>query len=290
MRIENLVPPSISEARGRRGRVDDVREEHRAEGTVGGRRWAAPGQELRDGFERVVLTTRGAAQVERSREREQLRSGKVLGEVLGLDERDDRILGPMHDEGAVRDRGKGVADIEAKVAGHDLAHQARRRRVPLEAGERLGGVGVGGHVRDEHPDRLARPPCVAEQIDELPPERFVDEAAPQQTPAEGPPEHQGIHPLRVRGGEQERERTTLGDGHDGCTLDLAGVEHCTQIVHALLRGPEADRPVRQSGSAFVEGHEPPEAAQVVDPVAVDRALPHELGVGHESRDVEDRPA
>src|SRR5436189_189163 len=72
----------------------------------------------------------------------------------------------MHDESRRVHGWERASHVHLTVAAKDLAHQVRRGRGPLVAGEKRGRVGIGRHVGDEEPNGLAGVPTRRDTVDE----------------------------------------------------------------------------------------------------------------------------
>ena len=87
----------------------------------------------------------------------------------------------------------------------------------------------------------------------------------------------------MRGGEQDRHRTTLGIADQGGPLRAGGVHHRQYVVHSGLQVGHTRGPVGHPGTALVEADQPAHAAQPVEEVGVPRIQPVVVQVGDEAR-------
>src|SRR5262249_49621632 len=155
---EDLLPASVTHARGPFGRPHDVGEHDRLEDAVDLVLLSASGEELLDLVEDLFVLAQGAL-VEVARILRESGSGNVFGEVAPVRDIDDGVAGAVDDERRRTDRAERVAGVYVQAEPVGRRGHGRGGRASLEAGESPPGGLVIRRIlgRDQRHDATVPP-------------------------------------------------------------------------------------------------------------------------------------
>ena len=132
MRIEQRMPVTVADLRGAARRVHDVGEQHRGEHPIIGHVGLLAGEELGDLLEGRAPRFDEVVQVA-ARQLNVFRARYVIGDVLALRRRDERVVGVLEDEGrhadCRKDRPHVQFDTRAAASRATVRGLAARRSI-----------------------------------------------------------------------------------------------------------------------------------------------------------------
>ena len=73
--------------------------------------------------------------------------------------------------------------------------------------------------------------------------------------------------------EEHRKGSTLGNSHDGSSLDSGSIHHSSRVVHSQFEIRQLAQSVGKPGAAFVKQDNPRPASQMVQPTRCFRPIP-----------------
>src|SRR5260370_5665199 len=224
-----------------------------------------------------------------SGELDEFRVGDRLCHGTAASDIDPAITGAMQDESRHSDRRQDTADIDIESHLEYSSYGGRAGAEPeVLAPPSLESFVVGERWRpclDFHrAATIALHPVneVMMPLDSRRP-RIVGRPDPLGISAV---QHECRHAIGVGGGEQDAHRAPFGDTEQGGPLRARGVQHGSQIVHALLECWELVHwdSIREPGAALVKEDQTAERRQAGQETLVVRVLPGVFDVRYETRD------
>ena len=268
------------------GRLHDVREHDRRKHSVDRRRdrsTAGAREELLDVAQALVVIRRPPAGVEVAVDHHLRRAGNVLGQVIAVDEVDDRIVALVDDQRRGLDEREERCQVELGAAAKDLDRDGRRAAVALEPRQlRHRLVDVGGMLHQGVQHEPGGPELADKREDLL--ESRVWWSRPGTTRHREHQRRDSIGMLRREHGGQRRSVRHAGDGRP---FEPDRVHDHADVVHPILDRAGAQRTVRQAGAALVEDHHSGELGQAIERRAGEQVVPVQLHVRHEPGHVDE---
>jgi hypothetical protein len=263
--LEQVTPGRVSKLRSSLGRADDIREQDRGERSLGLRVMAGTGEKLLD----LLDDWRHLADpwpMICALELHEARAGNVLREVPAMRDGGDHVLAAVEDQRRRADRTQNTANVDLGV------HPQQRHCSPGTCGHALKAPPPPPRRRIVAPTRQERAeadtgaPALSvnsRHLLDLLPGHTPRIVGPAHHACVGPPEHEVRRAVRIRGGEQHRQRAPLREPEQRGPLEAHGIHYRTDVVHPLLhrRQLSIGHPVGEPSPPLVEVHDAREPVQ-----------------------------